>query len=453
MSEKKSWSGIFWGISGGFIGILGVFLLGYSLFSVVSKTESQKISEILPAKNLQFFLTYTKNDEKTSPEETFLSSLFPELLLKNGVLVSYSSQEGLEEKNNFLWIELVQENIPAPQKLYCEAQSDYWFCAKPEEKTEVFVIIDQIKNNAPPLSIQKEFLDAQSFFEKEDVFTFFGTTHFFVNTFLKNFNFLLPEEIQHSVFVFLQFGSDHSHYTAGKFSNGKIFLAIQKENTGKIFGSELSQYNFSSDFLSNSVDRYLAIQKPEIVWNTFFPLFEKEHIDTSFVAQASVEKYFSSSLLKKNVDIDFSSEIFPLFAGDVLWAEDAISSAVFYSLPKKSISEKVFESFSAIIDTIAKESVPLKVGHLLQDGTMIYEVFSNEENLMHKKESDKNGEKVVFTNTNPETGEKYSVGIINRDTFLMISDGEKFLHQFWEISEKGSSFSFPKNSNTFFSFG
>lgn len=457
--NKKSWLQVFIGITGGIIGIIGFFLLGYSAFILLNKTESQKISEFLPAENLQFFLHHTSTIENTSISET-LERSFPNLLPKNGIFAVYV----FPEQDNipmFFRIESEKKDTPYPQDLYCETIHSYWICANPEQKSGVITLVDSIKNNASPLSLQKEFLEMQNSIashqqtteKKESDVIFFGNTQFFIEQSWEKFQFLFPLETKESILTLLTFAQENSPYIAGSISDSNFLIMLEKKQKGEIFKTPLSKYNFSSDFLSPETDRYLLIKKPEIIWNTFFPLFEKKSLDTSFITQSSLEKYFESSLVKKTIHLDFTTDVLPLFAGDVLWAEEKNLSSVFYSLPKESITQELFSRFAEEVENIAISSVPKKVSHTLQDGTTIYEVFSNEENMKEEKKSDDTGEQIIFTNTNPETDGQYTIGITRKDTFFMISESKKFLDHFWDLSNPGSNFTFSNKKNTFLSFG
>ena len=95
--EEKT-SSFLWGIGGIILFLLGISLLGYTGYKVFSKTNSQKISEILPIQDLDFVVFYS-GDEKlqnnTSKEKKLLKNMFFPVFSgnKNAVISIYSSQE------------------------------------------------------------------------------------------------------------------------------------------------------------------------------------------------------------------------------------------------------------------------------------------------------------------------------------------------------------------------
>ena len=78
-------------------------------------------------------------------------------------------------------------------------------------------------------------------------------------------------------------------------------------------------------------------------------------------------------------------------------------------------------------------------------------MFPNEENISIERDDDENGTKTVFTNTQAQK----TLGVVQRDTFLMVANDTNFLDHFWNLQGEKSAFSFQnaKNDEYFFSLG
>ncbi len=425
----------------------GIALLGYSAYTLFNKSNAQEISEILPTKDLKLVFLKNEQEGQKSTEMKFLEKVFPNLVPKSGVIAVYSD---INNKTQAVRIEEKEGETPAPKGLYCEESTGYWFCADTKNKSRIIQIVGQIQEKSPALIGKKEFQIAQQNFKNEEIH-FFGKTSFLSAIIWENSHQLVDSKLKEGVFHLLDFFAEKSQYSWGTLSKGEFTLFTQKE--GKYFSHLISKYDISEYFLDPSTDRYFLMKKPKIAWDAIFSAFDAQHISTEFLSKKALEKSFSTFFVGVSqhgqVSLNFKDDILPLFEGDVLWAENPEGSAIIYSLPKKSISEEIFQKFAHATEKIAQWSVPVKVGHALKDGTMVYEVFPNTENISLDNAKSENGEKMIFTNTEKPV----VLGTVIQDTFLMVSNNQKFLDHFWALTGGETAFEFPTAKNTFFSFG
>ena len=442
---------ILWTTGGIFFLIAGIFLLGYSGYIVSQKKESQKISEILPFQDLEFIVfknTYTTQKE----EQRFLGPLLSPLFtnMKKGAVAVYPN-------NTFIQIEKNTDEQQTKLNLYCEVAKGYQFCSSLDKKEGILSLIDNIQKNSPVLAEFSAFQEAErrKTVQPDTGVDIFGKTSFAVEMFWKEAKNFIPEDMQEGVLTSLSRIQENSPYISGNIQSEDFSLFLLKQESNTIFQQDISQYDISEYFIHPSADRYFFSKKPKILWDTLFSSFSEKDLSTAFVTKKvlreSFSTFFSHNENQGKISLDFKKDILPLFEGDILWAENPKGSMIIYSLPKKSITSEVFQKFSTTVEQIAQWSIPLKLGHTLKDGSTIYEVFPNTENISIQKSEDKNGKKIIFSNNEA----KKSLGVVQQDTFLMISNETQFLDHFWNLS--GGKFIFPlfaeHSQETFLSLG
>ena len=459
MNPEEKKSTLIWGIAGGIFSLFGVLLLSYTGYILFSKSESQKISELLPTQDLEFVLFSAHSANHKSSEKEFFTQLFSPLFSgnKEEVVAVYSNDEVIvisefnagEKKEN-------SENSSNTQ--YCENIQGYNFCAQPKHSTRVVSLIDSIKKNAPALQKDDYFVAAQKQLSPENnnpEFYFFGKTPFVKNLIWEHTQHFLDDDIKEGIFDTLEIIQEKSPYITGNIHNQNFTLLFAKSDKTTIFSNIISEYDISEYFIHPSVDRYLLVKKPKVLWDSLFLSLGAKNMSTEFLTKKAVSHSFSTFFTgvsqQGEVSLQFQKDILPLFEGDILWAQSPTGNAILYSLPKKTITSQVFEKFSQTTEKIAQWSLPVKVGHTFKDGTTVYEVFPNEENISIERDDDENGTKTVFTNTQAQK----TLGVVQRDTFLMVANDTNFLDHFWNLQGEKSAFSFQnaKNDEYFFSLG
>jgi hypothetical protein len=443
--------------------LLLLLLAGAGAFFFWKKNAGfQQIAEIIPEKGLEFVLV--NGGEKNlsafafSPEKKEFYSLLP-LLSKKGVILSYSSFRS-DIGSSFLLVEPEKKEFVPPKGVYCENFQFFSFCAADSQKDAVFGIIDAIKNDASPFSENAEWKKVQpSFSGSYDMF-FFGKTDFLLNQVEEGSqNFLDPQQARAFQKMRL-FGEEKTPFFSGKISDENLYFSLEKKESTIFFPLSNSVGVIDSKMVSFSADRYFFFKNPEKIWNSFFSLFEELNIENALTFQASLKESAASFLgLSSPYDgklIDFDTQIFPLFTGDIFWQSGAEEKHIIYSLPSSSIAESVFTTFSVAIDDIIKWSIPMKVPHVLEDGTTVYEVFPNDKSMVHREENEKNKKMILFKNIDPNTQKDFSVALAQKASFLLFSDQEDFLEVFLEKKtqkKKNTLFPVIDKEKAFFSFG
>lgn len=436
----------------GFIGILllilGLILGGLGVYNIIVFQNPQyKISELLPQKNFEAVVFFEENIKKSKELDVIEKISGLEIPLF-GAIAAYKYQE------DFFFLSLQsfsEEVMQSAQKKnqYCEKVNNILLCSA--DKSIVLWVHDEINKKLPSVSQSDEYQKSMKEIEEDAPVKIFGKSSFLRSVIWEEYFYLLSEDLREQVVFSLDAFEASFPFFSARIEDGKIreSFFLSGENIFKL-PSSLAQYDISPKFFPEEVTSYAYFARPDFLWEGIIQVLERENLAHAFLleswAKKKVATYFGN-------DISFSKNILPLLGGNIVLLDTQNSGGVFFSLPSEAIAKDAFDSLIKPLEEKASSAFPTTAEYVLDSGEKIFEVFPDYENTTLLNQSDENGEYILYTSKDIELDENFSIGMIQKGSYFLVSSDKALLENFWDLSGERMSFLLPNKSGVIFSFG
>lgn len=440
-------------IGGSVLAVIGIILLGYSLFVTVWQSEKKDILSLLPASKFSFLLSldhsYSPSEMTTSEFLSFIGSVVGKSELPKGTLVGYTSSQNTEGVEYFFIFP--EDEVPS-KYTNCAVEYSYAWCTDATSLSLVYSILESIEKKSPTLSHLPSLQSADALFTADTSISFLGAT-----AFLQNNSFLssLPVSVQQrqkvgqtitAITPVLPLFSGNVNTNTGIYS-----FAFHKKDEQKMYPFTGFSSEFSPKVFSSSVDRYLLVKSPLSFWNYANTAIDMKEFPQVLSLQSWAKDKINTLFAQK---LSWQEDIAPLMQHDMMVYSSADHSSVIFSLPSSDYSRQWYSKISSLLQSFAAQKVPTKKEHTLADGTVISEVFPEASAIAAQKIRSPSGEGEGINFTAPqEVNPKTFPVTAYKNNQLFISESPLDMNLFFSPDMSISSFVFPTDQNVFLSFG
>lgn len=429
---------------GTFMGIIGLALLGYSVYFIFFLSTKTELLTLLPKENFEFFAY--KNSEnikipKTISEIPFLPKE------KESAIVSYLDPEN--NSSHMIKISSLTNKKNELTKQECIIYNHYNFCSPIESKEILYKIKELMEKKSSNL---QSFDFVENKIQNDNAnFYFLGKTEFLlknkeiITPALKDNDININEEIANSI-------NNAVPYFSGYIDLEKniYFTQLHKKNERLIFSKGLTNHKINTESINKNVQSYIYIRK----LNHLIEFIKKEN-SAEFLPDLTT---FINSIKDKSEETfennaSWNEDILPLLSSDILINNYQEGSSIFFYLPSEGITNFFYKKFKDIFIKIASTKNPIKKSFTLEDGSAIYELFPSKKEVSIEEGSKEDIQYSFIKVLDPEKN-NFFVSLFKYKSILGFSNIEKdTLSVFQDSSEVNSKFSFPINLSVFFSYG